>query len=455
MRRALTWTSAAVVACLVLAAAGPRLAHGNGRRPGTVKLHFRPGDERDIMLAATIGALRSTDGGASWRWYCEAAVGYGGKYDPDYAFNAAGAIFATTFDGLTVNRDGCRFVPTSLGDTFVSQVTVSPNGDVLAATADAGNLSAMPPEPPDSRLYRSSDDGVTFTELANPGMPQDWWESLEVAPSDPQRLYLTGYRFIAAGPKVVLLFRSVDGGSTFTALPISDFALTALSDVSIVAIAPDDPDLVLARVSFWQEDTVGDALYRSTDGGLSWTKVLELADLITGVVVRRAGGEVLVATRGTGWHRSTNRGQTFTAGPAGPPAQCLSELSTGELWVCSNNYPDDFMAIGKGTDGVSWTRVMQLEDLLGPVRCEDGTVQKDECEDQLWCGLDRQLGIAGTEIDCVTPDAGGPAPPDARGPAPKDPTCCGAGTTPGGVGLLVTAVALVLGRRRPGRPRRR
>ena len=432
--------------CLVLTfGVGPVLA--NGRVPATIQLHFRPGNDADIMLAATIGALRSTDGGATWRWYCESAVGYGGTYDPDYAFSRAGAIFATTFEGLRLNRDGCTFAPTPLGNLFVSQVEVSPDGSVLAAAADVGRTNVDPPEPADSRIYRSTDDGLTFQVLADPGQAGDWWDSLRVAPSDAQRVYLSGYRFPpGGGPRVLLLLRSNNGGAQFAPLPLGDFQVSAQSDIAFMAISPTDPNRLFARVSRYRGTTIGDALYRSTDGGATWAKVLELGDVISAVVVRRASNDVLVTTPGSGWHRSSDGGATFAADAAAPRAQCLSERSNGELWLCSDNSRADRLAIGKGTDGRTWTRVMALDEITAPVRCADGTAQKDMCEDQVWCGLDRQLGIGGTEINCsALPDA--PSGPDGPGSG-NGGGCCGTSTRPGVVFLLLAGLLLLLRRRR-------
>src|SRR5207302_1066297 len=93
-------------------------AQANGRPPGTSTIQFRVGNDADVLLGMTFGLLASHDGGASWQWMCEAAVGYGGTYDPRYLWFASGPIVATTFAGLQVSRDGCTFAPTALGTTF-------------------------------------------------------------------------------------------------------------------------------------------------------------------------------------------------------------------------------------------------------------------------------------------------------------------------------------------------
>ena len=227
--RSLIRSAAGVV--LVAGVAGSALA--NGRDPFISTINFKAGDDIKIMAGATFGLLRSDDGGATWQWYCERTVGYGGQYDPDYVYSSTGAVFATTFDGLKVMRDNCTFAATPPGTTFVTQVQRGGDGAIYFA---AGNI------------FKSIDDGVTFpTSASIPGSPADaWWQTLTVAPSDAQRVYLTGYRLpktctsnsmnpgapcmdnsmcVESAPdagaceaqKEFLLYKSLNGGAAFVA----------------------------------------------------------------------------------------------------------------------------------------------------------------------------------------------------------------------------------------------
>ncbi|MBV8762214.1 MAG: hypothetical protein JO257_33290, partial [Deltaproteobacteria bacterium] len=76
---------------LVMVLAG--VAAANGRPDGISTINFKPGDPKEIAAGATFGALFSHDGGATWHWMCEKAVGYGGIWDPDYAYTADGTLF--------------------------------------------------------------------------------------------------------------------------------------------------------------------------------------------------------------------------------------------------------------------------------------------------------------------------------------------------------------------------
>ncbi|MEZ4402475.1 MAG: MYXO-CTERM sorting domain-containing protein [Kofleriaceae bacterium] len=435
-------------AALVAGQLGP--AHANGRFPRTVKVVFQPGDPQVVALGATFGLLVSSDGGATWRWICESAVGFAGTFDPDYELSPSGAIFATTFDGLKVLRDGCTWqpVPGPLGTTFVSAVAVGPDGTIWAGTSDSVLGSA---------LYKSTDDGVTFTPTAMVGQLGDWWNSIEVAPSDPQRVVVTAFRLANAQPRERLLFRTDDGGARWDPLPTTAFVGTNNSDLDVAAIDPADPDHVFIRMTN-AGPTLSEALFVSTDVGAAaptWTRVLDVADNLTGVVVR-PGGEVLAATPSLGLQRSTDGGATFAPVPGVTlEGRCLAQRPDGQLWMCTNNLPPDGAAIHVSATGAagSWTRLFGFSEIVGPVRCAAGTVQHDDCELVLWCGLQENLGITSTEIDCQV------APPDAgidatTGGGGGGKGCCSTGGSPGlelplaGLGLA----GLVRRRRRRGQP---
>src|ERR687888_242328 len=88
---------AGTLLAFVLAGAGATASRANGRLPALVNVRFQPNSSDTIIVAATFGLLISRDGGQSFRWVCEMAVGYGGingsNFDPDYAVNSEGDIY--------------------------------------------------------------------------------------------------------------------------------------------------------------------------------------------------------------------------------------------------------------------------------------------------------------------------------------------------------------------------
>jgi hypothetical protein len=186
--RSTTWIALGAAGILVALAAGlgavpgmERSARANGRFPATVSIHFRQGHETDIVAGVTFGLLISHDGGATWQWMCDEAIGIAAAaYDPLYEFTPAGSLFARTAVGLVVMRDGCTFGPAASG--FVSTIALGPDGAFFYGAAQTPGTTF----PVDFHIYRSIDDGVTFPVHPQPDPATDinvWWESIAVATS--------------------------------------------------------------------------------------------------------------------------------------------------------------------------------------------------------------------------------------------------------------------------------
>lgn len=76
------------------------------------------------------------------------------------------------------------------------------------------------------------------------------------------------------GVRVHLMFRSDDGGLTYSPITTNMFVTGENSTIEIVGIQRDNADVVYVRVTYAVGDT-GDAIYRSLDAGQTWTKILE------------------------------------------------------------------------------------------------------------------------------------------------------------------------------------
>lgn len=420
------------------AAARPAGAHPLDVYPDQYDLLARPGElpPRRLVLATTYGLVLSEDGGATWRWVCEANFGISpvDSWAPEYELTAAGTITATTPTGLQRSPDGCVWTPAGgmAGIDTAAATAIGPDGTLWLASTGFSTT-----------IRHSTDDGMTWLDAASLGTDVTWVDSIAIAPTDAQRVYATGLQGIGAASEP-RLWRSTNGGGAWTTLSTDAFTFTERSSFHVAAVDPADADLVFVRITDTGA-TREERLYRSLDGGDTWTEVFVIGEYITGVVVR-ASGHVLLSTLNRGVHRSTDRGATFTA-IAGSPfkATCLVELPDAQLYICADNFTPDFMGLGRSTDASTWTRVMTMTDLLGPLACPAGTIQKDDCETNTWCFFKRMYGITTEEIACTTdlPDAGTTPPSD------PEPCCSGGPATPSL--LLVPVIAFLL--RRRARPR--
>jgi uncharacterized protein (TIGR03382 family) len=435
--------------CCLLA---PDVAQANGRTPLTLTLHVRPGNDDHLLLTATWGLAVSTDGGDNWYWICESAIGYGGTWDPDVVFTTTGSIFAHTYNGLQVSRDHCVFDDAATGDdVFISQIALGPDGAVHAAATYAGDPMGMPPEPADYAVHKSTDDGVSFPVSAMPGTGGETWTSLEVAPGpgDGMRVYLTGYRLMG-GMRTHLLYTSTDGGASYQPQSVAAFTFDAMSKLQIIAISPDDPDRVLARVTQYN-NTLASAIWLSENGGVSWTNAINLTDEATAALFR-ANGDAVVATAQSGLYVSTNGGASFAPVDSGTVVdfQCLREIA-GEVWACTQFYVTGF-GVMRSADLANWTGVMGWNDIVGPLDCPAGTIQTDCCVNDelscaienapLWCIVCLQLG----RTDCPACPTG--APDAAMEGVVKPPETCCSATEPTSAMLLGFVVFAGLRRRR-------
>lgn len=430
------------LAALAILAAVPGTALANGRFPKTVNVRIQPNDDRVILVPATFGLLISRDQGSTFEWVCEEAIGYGGSFDPDYAITSDGSIFATTFEGLRVTRDGgCTWQAAGGLSTeeYFADVEIGPDGTIWAATASAAVTN---------HIYMSMDNGESFV-AQDEGLPQVWWRSLKIAPSDAQRLYLTGYRVAEAlpdggtVPPSAVFFRSDDHGVTWTELDLSAIEFGTQPWFMIEAVAADNPDVLFGRAQ-GAHNALGDILYRSTDGGMTWAEVLRTEDMIRTVIIRQSG-DIIAGTLSDGVHRSSDGGNAWTRTEE-PDMCCAAEDSAGTLYACGANWEPDFFALGRSQDGVSWEKVVRFSEIAGAYSCPAGTVQRDVCEAKRWPAMCEMFGC--NRVVDATPA------PDARTSGNGGGGCCRSADGPTDsllLGLFVGLWLLAIRRRRAER----
>lgn len=428
-------------------------ASANGRPPASVSIASRK-NGRDILVATTFGVLLSKDDGCSFQWLCEQSIGYGGTFDPKYAIGDDGTIYATTFEGLRVSRDGgCTFRtateglpasdPGALDGIWVDAIDLAPGGDVWLATAESGRYNDV---------YRSRDQGRTFQPMGLHSAAI-WWKSVKISHADPQRIYVGGYQIAGTAPgggqmpPTAHLRRSDDGGATWRPMPLTGIALAATPVIHVMAIDPANADVLFLR-STAAVPPAGDKLYRSGDGGATWSEVLSLSEPILGVSIH--AGSILVAA-GMGGAYSSSDGKAFTAVADAPHLSCIDERGDGSVLACGANWEPDFFAAASSKDGRDWKKLVRFAEMTGPLSCPEGTVQRDTCELSMWPSMREQFGATGPGRSC--PAVEEPAPP-ARGGSGGG--CCDGGGGPSGAAgaammLLALAGAAGLLRRRAPR----
>ena len=165
--------------------------------------------------------------------------------------------------------------------------------DAGEITAQATNLTPKP------SLNKSSSWSVvgpitTYSQGGGQGGDQANIYSLDQCAGSPNT--------VICGTEPGELYKSMDGGQNWTCISMSlDFS----SGVTAVEISPTNPQLFFAGGN--------NGVYRSSDGGVSWTNVLPNSNFGVNEIFIVPGSEniVLVASD-KGLHRSTNGGSTWT-----------------------------------------------------------------------------------------------------------------------------------------------
>jgi photosystem II stability/assembly factor-like uncharacterized protein len=442
----------AVLVLTVLGVGGLAGAHPAGP-PAAVDVDFSTAEADFILFDFTHGLALSHDAGATFHWVCEQNIGYTGVYNPDYAIHASdGSIWATTFEGLRVTRDnGCTWetIGGGLAGLWIGEVEIGPDGRIWAVTSSGEETVTN-----DAFV---SNDGIEDFAPTGLNHPSVWWRSIRIAPGDGDRIYVTGYvRPLDDGmggqtdPEAVL-YRSINGGTSWQQLPMDDFVLGDIPSLMMYAVSPTDPDQAFA-VGVTAVNGIGDILYRTDDGGMNWVEVFRVDDVIDTVAVI-GDGRVLVGvdtrtgTTGGVYVNETNGDGTWTRHET-PKSACLRvRPSDGTIFSCGSNGDPDLFALGKLTDWDTWTweKVLRFSEIAGPLECAPGGTQFDICESQVWPVLCVDFGV------CEPADAG-PAlidagdQPDAGG-GDDDPSCCGA-AGPAEAALAMMVLPFLLPRRR-------
>ncbi len=144
-------------------------------------------------------------------------------------------------------------------------------GRALAATGVPGNPYTFYFGSVDGGIWRSTNGALTWTQISD-GQVSPSIGALAVAPSDPQVIYAgTGESDMRSdmtyGDGV---YKSTDAGLHWEHLGLDD-----TRHIAKIIIDPKDPNLVLvAALGHGYDSNSERGVFRTTDGGKSWTKVL-------------------------------------------------------------------------------------------------------------------------------------------------------------------------------------
>jgi photosystem II stability/assembly factor-like uncharacterized protein len=216
-------------------------------------------------------------------------------------------------------------------------------------------------------LFRTTDNGVTWTAITDGKIPLGSTGAVAVADSDPNIIYLgTGSDGVRSNVSTGRgVHKSTDGGQTWK------FAgLYNAGQIGAVRIHPTNPDIVWVSAAgdiFKPNSERG--IFKTTDGGQTWRKVLFVSDTVGAMDVElqpanpnvvyawmsrleRKPWTIISGSREGGFYKSTDGGETFSRITTGLPNELIGK---GNLAVTAAN-PNRIYALLEAKPGGGFYR---------------------------------------------------------------------------------------------------
>ena len=193
-----------------------------------------------------------------------------GEEDSRNSISAGGGIFKSTDGGDSWEFKGLRETQ------VIGRVVVHPLDPDIVFVAALGQIWGSNPE---RGLYRTTDGGDTW-DLVKFISDKAGFVDVALRPGDPNTLFAASWErvrgpwFLNSGGPGSALWKSADGGTTWTEVAGNGFP-TAMKGRIGIAISESNPDVMFTMVEAEEEEdgSGGNGLYRSEDGGDSWEKV--------------------------------------------------------------------------------------------------------------------------------------------------------------------------------------
>ncbi len=187
--------------------------------------------------------------------------------------SASGGVFESTNGGITWTPIFDRYGSQSIGDVEFFQ------GDqniIWVGTGEATNRNSVGWG---DGVYKSTDGGKTFTNMGLGDTHQI--SEILTHPTDPNVVYVAGLGHLWGYSGIRGLFKTTDGGNTWTKLTngLPDDGKTG---ATVITMHPDSPDVLFVGMyqrlrSPYNMHSGGPSggIFKSTDAGQSWRKLTE------------------------------------------------------------------------------------------------------------------------------------------------------------------------------------
>jgi photosystem II stability/assembly factor-like uncharacterized protein len=315
-----------------------------GRSIGAAGSTSRP---LEYYFGATGGGLwKTTDGGTTWEPVTDGKITSSSvgavavcEANPDVVYIGTGE---TQLRGNIMQGDGV-YKSTDAGKTWrhmglretqnIARVRVHPTDCNQVLVAAFGHHGAANPE---RGIFRSTDGGATWTKTLYRD-DKSGGVDLVIHPKDPNTVYAALWEAwrkpwaMSSGGPGSGLFKSTDGGRTFTEISRNQGLPRGMLGKIGVAVSPVDANRVFAII---EADSGG--VFRSDDGGRTWTltnderKLRQRAFYYTRIYADPIDRD-RVYVLNVGMFRSDDGGKTFNT-QIRPP-----HSDQHDLWIAAND----------------------------------------------------------------------------------------------------------------------
>lgn len=284
-----------------------------------------------------------------WEWFMEPRTYPSGERPDPIVFARAVKDMHTmeTLQGAKSNANWQSIGPASW---FNGASGYNPgNGRVNCITVDPGNASIIYLGAPAGGLWRSTDNGQTWTALFN-DQPTLGVSGIAIDPSNTQVIYCATGDGDGNDTYSIGVIKSTDGGATWATTGL-DWTTTQARTTRTLRMSPTDHLTLICATNH--------GLWKTSDGGAEWTKVAEgsFHD-----VEFKPDDPGIVYACGDQFFRSIDGGASFTPVSNGLPAADLvnrmriavTPADPFKVYVlCGNEADGGFLGLYRSNDGGS------------------------------------------------------------------------------------------------------
>ena len=215
---------------------------------------------------------------------------------------------------------------------FLGPVNVSGRCVDIAVVAPKGKSYTMFVATASGGLWKTVNEGTTWQPVFEKG-PSTAIGAVALAPSDPNIVWIgTGEANIfRSSQSGIGVYKSVDGGKTWTPM-----GLAGTGTIARIAVHPANPDIVYVAASGCEWTTnAARGVYKTTDGGRTWAKVL-YADEGTGAIDLRMDPQDPNTLYAALWQRMRKKWNDPRNDAASKSSGIFKSVDGGATWASAN-----------------------------------------------------------------------------------------------------------------------